>query len=156
MKTKANPHYVSSLLGSLALAAAKDESRDIFDSIDYSSKEQVQLVVESLIRPSFERLADATRMELARALGYFYYRPDAASKVIEEKLLLCEVPPDGHRIFLEVMWDSLFPKMSAKDMAESVSGVVNRPLVMGEFSFAHKASMSLDELIDGLRAKLVG
>lgn len=155
-KIKANPHYVSSLLGPLALAAANDKNGELFSFIDYLNRGQRRLVIESLIRPNFERLANSTKADLARALAYFSFGPNAVGKVIEEKLLLCEVPPECHRLFLADLWDSLFPGESGTTMAGGVEGVANRPLVAGEFAFAKKARSSLDELVDELRVRLLG
>ncbi|MDQ0013781.1 hypothetical protein J2W23_002163 [Variovorax boronicumulans] len=153
-KIKANPNYISSLLGPLALATAKGSNQDVFDLIDYSSKDKTRLVIDSLILPSFERLTDSTKTEVGRALGYFLYHSNVASEVITEKLLLCEIPPSLHQEFIKVLWDSLFPEESTKKIAESVSGIVNRPLVMGEFSFSRKADLALDELVEKLKKRL--
>lgn len=155
-KIKANPSYVSSLLGPLALAVAKDEYGELFSSVDYSIEEQSRLVIASLIKPNFERLQNSTRLQVARALAYFSSRPNTSSEVIEAKLLLCEVPPDCHQIFLGALWDSLFPGESAASVAEGVDGIADRPLTAGEFSFERKASVTLDELVDELRARLLG
>lgn len=154
-KIKANPNYISGLLGPLALAAAKGSNQDVFDLIDYSSENKIRLVIDSLILPNFERLADPTKSEVARALGYFSYHSNVVSDVVTEKLLLCEIPPSFHRGFIEVLWDFLFPGESAKKVAESVSGITNRPLALGEFSFSRKADFSLDELVGKLQERLL-
>lgn len=153
-KIKANPNYISSLLGPLALAAAKESNRDIFNLIDYSNESQIRLIIDSLIFPSFNRLTDSTKSEINRALGYFLHHSNVASDVITEKLLLCEIPPSFHREFMEALWDFLFPGESAKKVAESIVGVKNRPLVVGEYSFSRKADFSLDELVEKLRKRL--
>lgn len=155
-KIKANPYYVSSLLGPLALAVAKDDANELLSSIDYSSQKQSALVIECLIKPTFERLQDSTQEEVAKALAYFSSQPNAASDIIESKLLLCEVPPVHHFSFLGAMWDVLFFKQSATDVAAKVNKIANRPLTMRDFLFQKNPSNTLDELIEELRDKIRG
>jgi hypothetical protein len=155
-KIKANPHYVSSLLGPLALAVAKDKNSELLASVDYSNMEQRRWVIASLIKPSFDRLQDSTRSQLTKALAYFSSRPNALSETIEAKLLLCEVPPAFHHVFLGDLWELLFPGESAAHVAEGVDGIANRPLAVGEFVFDKGTAVTLDELVSELRTRLLG
>lgn len=153
-KNKVNPYYVSNLLGPLALTVAKDYDSEILSLIDYSSKEHSRLVIQYLIKPNFERLNYSTKLQVCNALAYFSSRLEIKSEVIDSKLLLCEIPPAYHQLFLEVLWESIFPGESAEAIANGFKGTVDRPLTAVQYSYEKKASITLDEMVNDLYTRL--
>lgn len=155
-KVAENPHFVSRLLGPLVLAVAMDGSGYVFGDIDYADERQCLLVIEHLIRPSFEQLADSTRQETKKALAYLVGSEYGSARIIEEKLLLCGVPPEASGVFLGQLWKSLFAEGAFSDIDGQHYRLVNRPLHADQFEFVRPEEMPLHERIDRLHRQLLG
>ncbi|WP_220815858.1 hypothetical protein [Pseudomonas paralcaligenes] len=154
-KAEANPHYVSRLIGPLALAYEMDDHGDVLDSINYLDDTQCGLVFDCLIRPNFERLSEPTKQEIEKALGYMVENPNCIPGLIEDKLLLCGVHPEVFELFIYKLWKSLFPSAISDAYSTEKYRLVNKPLTASQFVFSRQAGESLQDSFRNLHEKLL-
>ncbi|MEO4049406.1 hypothetical protein AAFN46_20290 [Pseudomonas sp. CAU 1711] len=154
-KITLNPHYVSRLIGPLALASEMDSQSAVLESIDYADTLQRELVFNCLIRPSFDRLGESTTQEVKKSLGYLVENPGCLPELIAEKLSLCGVHPDEHNLFLCELWKALFPLEGTGDYSSGNCKIVNKPLAANQFAFSRPAGESLQDGLNKLYEMLL-
>ncbi|WP_337058085.1 hypothetical protein [Pseudomonas sp. USHLN015] len=149
-----NPHYTSRLLGPLALAAEMDAEGLVLGAVDYTNRRHCELVIENLVRPTFERLDVSDATEVKNSLGYLSTDPNARKSLIEDRLLLCGIPPEEHCKFITLLWAVLFGEDGDAESGFEQFKVVNKPLGRHRFSLIGPQKRTLAEPLDELRIQL--
>ena len=154
-KSTINLYFVSRLLGPLALMVENDYGEELCELIDYSKPEHCELVIKSLILPLFIRLDEKTTLEVKKSLGYLINNSGNSVDFIEDKLLLCGIPPDNFYMFMEKLWSILFPDEISFVYNKNSFKLKNKPLTMDQFNFSVKSEKTIGTMINELHNHLL-
>lgn len=154
-KKTINFHYLSRLIGPLALANEMDTEDFLSNHINYSDHLHCRLIINHLIRPNFDRVDENTKQEIKNALGLLYANPSFHSSLVEEKLLLCNIPPEDHFNFIQQLCEEFFTPGAAIDFNLKDFKIQDKPLNASQYSFVTPTHKTLDESLEELRAELI-
>lgn len=149
---KVNPHYVARLISPVAMASDMDQHMDIFESLDFDSKDHVNLLISEVIQHEYLRLSEDSRSSTKESLRYILNaEPGGAVSQICSMLGLSdeEIPT-----FLNQIWKTMFPSESEMLLKNCKYVKNSAPLKFNEVHFGDVPSRTLNESFEALRKRL--
>jgi hypothetical protein len=154
-KIDVNLHYLSRVLGPLALASEIDQDGDLLGSVDFTNPAQCKLVLDYLVVPSFRRMDESSKSEVRKALGFCVQNADEPIPLIEDKLEYSRVPPENARVLLLCLWDCLFGQPKPSEYSLEQCRISRKPLAWNQIRFIGPEEISLEQQMLSLQEHML-